>query len=323
MGPCLRRSGGPTDLQHRSSIWRCGGKDIVSGNRSANALEFKLPNRLDGYGVQEVEEYARRCSVPDPLDENAWPSALAPETLRLRRYYILTAANAACAKGIDASQLTALSKLVEVENFRVIVRQQWEGCGRKMTPFLADLASTLIVIASEWVKVPADQLAALKKLRSKLKKRLTHMRHGHPRTKSRFGTPPQRPVPTPVAYGLGRRDALQFSLQSSSTTISASSSSSSHPGSKSPSAAARSRRRPALPWETPRVVFTSLTVIPREKSSAACWKIGREGILPNGLRPYLKRHHMQAGVGHYGVFSGKRWETQVYPIVKNMILSSD
>jgi hypothetical protein len=23
------------------------------------------------------------------------------------------------------------------------------------------------------------------------------------------------------------------------------------------------------------------------------------------------------------VFSGKRWETQVYPIVKNMILSSD
>src|SRR5262245_7333144 len=32
------------------------------------------------------------------------------------------------------------------------------------------------------------------------------------------------------------------------------------------------------------------------------------------LRPYLKRHHMQAGVGHYGVFSGKRWENQVYPI---------
>jgi polyhydroxyalkanoate depolymerase len=41
------------------------------------------------------------------------------------------------------------------------------------------------------------------------------------------------------------------------------------------------------------------------------------------LRPYLKRHHMQAGVGHYGVFSGKRWENQVYPIVKNVILSSN
>jgi polyhydroxyalkanoate depolymerase len=41
------------------------------------------------------------------------------------------------------------------------------------------------------------------------------------------------------------------------------------------------------------------------------------------LRPYLRRHHMQAGVGHYGVFSGKRWETQIYPILKNVILSSD
>jgi poly(3-hydroxybutyrate) depolymerase len=42
-----------------------------------------------------------------------------------------------------------------------------------------------------------------------------------------------------------------------------------------------------------------------------------------GLRPYLKRHHMQAGVGHYGVFSGNRWNNQIYPIVKNVILASD
>ena len=28
-------------------------------------------------------------------------------------------------------------------------------------------------------------------------------------------------------------------------------------------------------------------------------------------------------VGHYGVFSGKRWENQIYPILKNVILSSD
>jgi poly-beta-hydroxyalkanoate depolymerase len=37
----------------------------------------------------------------------------------------------------------------------------------------------------------------------------------------------------------------------------------------------------------------------------------------------MRRHHMQAGVGHYGVFSGKRWEEQVYPIVRNMILASE
>jgi polyhydroxyalkanoate depolymerase len=45
--------------------------------------------------------------------------------------------------------------------------------------------------------------------------------------------------------------------------------------------------------------------------------------LCSGLRPYLKRHHMQPGVGHYGLFSGKRWENQIYPILKNAILSSD
>jgi poly(3-hydroxybutyrate) depolymerase len=45
--------------------------------------------------------------------------------------------------------------------------------------------------------------------------------------------------------------------------------------------------------------------------------------LCGGLRPYLKRHHMQPGIGHYGVFSGRKWEGQVYPLVKNVILASD
>ena len=45
--------------------------------------------------------------------------------------------------------------------------------------------------------------------------------------------------------------------------------------------------------------------------------------LCTSLRPYRKRHHMQAGVGHYGVFSGKSWQNQIYPQVKNVILQSD
>jgi poly(3-hydroxybutyrate) depolymerase len=39
------------------------------------------------------------------------------------------------------------------------------------------------------------------------------------------------------------------------------------------------------------------------------------------LRPHLKRHHLQANVGHYGVFNGKRWEKEIYPVVRNMILA--
>ncbi len=36
-----------------------------------------------------------------------------------------------------------------------------------------------------------------------------------------------------------------------------------------------------------------------------------------------KRHHLQLGVGHYGVFSGSRWREQTYPKVRNFILAND
>jgi len=38
-----------------------------------------------------------------------------------------------------------------------------------------------------------------------------------------------------------------------------------------------------------------------------------------GLRPYLKTHYVQAGAGHYGVFSGKRWSGSIYPVVREAI----
>jgi poly(3-hydroxybutyrate) depolymerase len=44
--------------------------------------------------------------------------------------------------------------------------------------------------------------------------------------------------------------------------------------------------------------------------------------LCSGIRPYRKRHHLQAGVGHYGVFSGNRWTRQVYPVLHNVILAA-
>lgn len=43
--------------------------------------------------------------------------------------------------------------------------------------------------------------------------------------------------------------------------------------------------------------------------------------LCNGLRPHLKRHHYQVGVGHYGTFSGRRWSGQIYPVIRNLVLA--
>ncbi len=36
-----------------------------------------------------------------------------------------------------------------------------------------------------------------------------------------------------------------------------------------------------------------------------------------------RSHHLQAGAGHYGVFSGRRWERDVYPVVRNTILTGE
>jgi poly(3-hydroxybutyrate) depolymerase len=45
--------------------------------------------------------------------------------------------------------------------------------------------------------------------------------------------------------------------------------------------------------------------------------------LCSSIRPMHRRHHLQPGVGHYGVFNGRRWETQIYPLVRNHILASN
>ncbi len=45
--------------------------------------------------------------------------------------------------------------------------------------------------------------------------------------------------------------------------------------------------------------------------------------LCKGIRPYMKRHHVQTGVGHYGVFNGRRWDTEIYPLVREFIHMSE
>jgi len=38
-----------------------------------------------------------------------------------------------------------------------------------------------------------------------------------------------------------------------------------------------------------------------------------------GIRLNRKLHHVQAGVGHYGVFNGRRWTNEIYPVVREFI----
>jgi polyhydroxyalkanoate depolymerase len=41
--------------------------------------------------------------------------------------------------------------------------------------------------------------------------------------------------------------------------------------------------------------------------------------LCTSVRSYRRAHHMQAGVGHYGVFSGRRWNNEIYPLLRDFI----
>ncbi|HUD92392.1 polyhydroxyalkanoate depolymerase [Sphingobium sp.] len=64
-----------------------------------------------------------------------------------------------------------------------------------------------------------------------------------------------------------------------------------------------------------------LTVEGERDDVCAVGQTSAAHALCTGLRPHLKRHHLQPGVGHYGVFSGSKWEKQVYPQVRSMILA--
>jgi poly(3-hydroxybutyrate) depolymerase len=42
--------------------------------------------------------------------------------------------------------------------------------------------------------------------------------------------------------------------------------------------------------------------------------------LCKGLGPDMKQAHLQIGVGHYGIFNGRKWREQVLPVIHNFIM---
>ena len=54
-------------------------------------------------------------------------------------------------------------------------------------------------------------------------------------------------------------------------------------------------------------------------TSARSGRRWRRTTCAAGLRQYMKTHYVQAGAGHYGVFSGRRWSGNIYPVVRDVI----
>ena len=67
---------------------------------------------------------------------------------------------------------------------------------------------------------------------------------------------------------------------------------------------------------------TALLTIEGEKDDIC--SVGQTVVaqdLCGAIRPYMRQHHVQTGVGHYGVFNGRRWESAIYPIVRDFVFA--
>ncbi len=86
--------------------------------------------------------------------------------------------------------------------------------------------------------------------------------------------------------------------------------------------------RGALTWGTRRVdprAIRRTTLLTVEGERDDICSIGQTLAahdLMSSLPPYMKSHHMQAGVGHYGVFHGRHWNHRIYPVVRDCIYVS-
>lgn len=72
-----------------------------------------------------------------------------------------------------------------------------------------------------------------------------------------------------------------------------------------------------------RIRRTALLTIEGEKDDiSAVGQTLAAHDLCSAIRPYRKRHYVQTGAGHYGVFNGRRWNNEIYPLVRDFIYSS-
>lgn len=152
---------------NRLAALRPGLSPIVAP-ASAKVLKRVPWERLPAPFFADLQDYLTWCTVPDPLDDDARVTRLAPATVHLRRDQIHSAVTAAIAAGVSPNQLRSLADLVEFDIFKTIMRKLYEDDGSALTAYTHGVAGTLIAIAKEWAASPVERTDALKKLRRKL-----------------------------------------------------------------------------------------------------------------------------------------------------------
>ena len=117
---------------------------------------------------EDVTAYLAWLEDKDPLADHRPPNRCKPRTIKLRCNQIQLAASALVDQGRHINDIRSLSDLVALEAAKNILRHYLKKKDDKPTSFIQNLAITLKAIAEHWVKVPADQLAALKRVKHQL-----------------------------------------------------------------------------------------------------------------------------------------------------------
>lgn len=118
---------------------------------------------------RDVDEYLAWACGRDPLADDGPDRLIKDSTARLRSEQLRLAASTLASILGSPERIQSLRDLVVPKHARSILTRYLDQAHGEYTAFIRGLALTLTVIAQKWVKVPAGDLAEIKRIKGKLK----------------------------------------------------------------------------------------------------------------------------------------------------------
>lgn len=117
----------------------------------------------------DLNRWLERLSNVDILSEDGPPKALRPQSIENIRVAIRKSATALVLTRTPIESVTSLAVLVELQNFRTILRFFLDRNDGEIPTWLYGLASKLVSIARHQVKVPTQELDVLVAMKARTK----------------------------------------------------------------------------------------------------------------------------------------------------------
>ena len=133
-----------------------------------NRRDYALPaTAYPASFATDLQGFLHHLAGTDLFAETARHPA-SPVTLRDNRQQILQLAAALVHSGRDPASIGRLADLIEIDAAQLALQFLWQRNGRRKTGQLQRFALLMVKLAKHWVKVPPEQLEALRQLRKRL-----------------------------------------------------------------------------------------------------------------------------------------------------------